>query len=252
MGVLAAVRSLPTAMLSLCLGISSAMTAHAQGQPAWEAHRLADLIEQREASGRNYLSFVDRASFSIGLYDLSASSVDRQSPHQRDEVYYVVSGRAAIEVEDDVFAIEPGSIVYVEAEADHRFVEIVEDICTLVVFVNRPPAEAGPAWKGFQMTDIFDDREAGRNVWNLFLGLPSVRFGMYMLPEQLGGDKTLVHAFDEVNFVVNGRGRFHIDDDAIDVGPGSIVFVRAGSGHSFDSLEGDLDVLILWEAEEAE
>jgi mannose-6-phosphate isomerase-like protein (cupin superfamily) len=75
---------------------------------------------------------------------------------------------------------------------------------------------------------------------------------MYMLPEELGGDKTLVHAFDEVNFVVNGRGRFHIDDDAIDVEPGSIVFVRAGSGHSFDSLEGDLDILILWEAEEAE
>lgn len=47
---------------------------------------------------------------------------------------------------------------------------------------------------------------------------------MYMLPEQLDCDETLVHDFDEVNFVVNGKGRFHID----------------------------LDVLILWEAEEAE
>ncbi len=173
---------------------------------------MADLIERRDASGRNYLSFMDRTSFSVGLYDLLAGTVDRQSPHRRDEVYYVVSGRAVIEVED----------------------------------------EAGSAWRGFQMRDIVHDREAGRNIWNLFLDLPSLRFGMYMLPEQLGGDKTLVHAFDEVNFVVNGRGRFHIDDDAIDVGPGSIVFVSAGSGHSFDSLQGDLDVLILWEAEEAE
>ncbi len=250
--VLAAVRFLPTAIFSLCLGISGAVTAHAQGQPAWEAHRLADLIERREASGRNYLSFVDRASFSVGLYDLPAGAIDRQSPHRRDEVYYVVSGRAVIEVEDDAFSIEPGSIVYVEAEASHRFVEIIEDLRTLVVFVNGPPAEAGPAWEGFQMTDIVDDRDAGRNVWSLFLDLPSLRFGMYMLPEQLGGDKTLVHAFDEVNFVVNGKGRFRIDDDAIDVEPGSIVFVRAGSDHSFDSLEGDLDVLILWEAGGAE
>lgn len=228
------------------------MTAYAQEQPAWEAHRLADLIERREGSGRNYLSFVDRASFSVGLYDLPAGTVDRQSPHRRDEVYYVVSGRAVIEVEDDAFPIEPGSIVYIEAQADHRFVDIVEDLRTLVIFVNGPPAEAGPAWKRFQRTDIVHGRDAGRNIWNLFLDLPSLRFGMYMLPEQVGGDKTQVHAFDEVNFVVSGRGRFHIDDDAIDVGPGSIVFVGAGSGHSFDSLEGDLDVLILWEAEAAE
>lgn len=228
------------------------MTANAQERPAWGVYRLVDLIERREASGRSYLSFIDRTSFSVGLYDLPAGTVDRQSPHRRDEVYYVVSGRAVIEVEDDAFAIEPGSIVYVEAEANHRFVDIVEDLRALVVFVNGPPAEAGPAWRGFQMRDIVRDRDAGRNIWNLFLDLPSLRLGMYMLPEQVGGDKTLVHAFDEVNFVMSGEGRFHIDDDAIDVGPGSIVFVSAGSGHSFDSLEGDLDVLILWEAEAAE
>jgi len=34
----------------------------------------------------------------------------------------------------------------------------------------------------------------------------------------------------------------------MDIAPGSIVFVRTGSGHSFLSLEGDLDVLIPWEA----
>jgi mannose-6-phosphate isomerase-like protein (cupin superfamily) len=238
-------------MLSLCLGISGAMTAHAQ-ESAWEAHWLADLIEQREASGRNYLSFLDRSSMSVGLYDLPAGTVDRQSPHRRDEVYYVVSGRAVIEVEDDEFAVEPGSIVYVEAEATHRFVEIVQGLRTLGMFVNGPSAETGPAWKGLQMSDIVQDRDAGRNTWSLFLDLPSLRFGMYMLPQELGGDRTLVHAFDEVNFVVNGRGRFHIDEDEIDVGPGSIVFVKAGSGHSFDSLEGDLDVLILWGVGEAE
>jgi mannose-6-phosphate isomerase-like protein (cupin superfamily) len=245
-------RFLPTATLSLWLGLSGAMTAHAQEQPEWEAHRLADLIEQREASGRNYLSFLDRTSVSVGLYELPPGTVDRQSPHRRDEVYYVVSGRAVIEVEDDEFAVAPGSIVYVEAEAKHRFVEIADDLRTLVVFVSGPPAEAGPAWKGFQVADIVRDRSAGRNIWNLFLDLPSLRFGMYMLPEQLGGDETLVHDFDEVNLVVNGKGRFHIDDDVIDIEPGSVVFVRAGSGHSFDSLEGDLDVLILWEGEEAE
>ena len=228
------------------------MTTHGQEQPTWEAFRLANLIEQREASGRSYLGFMDRASFSVGLYELPIGATDRQSPHQRDEVYYVVSGRAVIEVGDDEFAVEPGSIVYVAAEVNHRFVEIVEDLRTLVMFVNGPPAETGPPWKGFQMNDIVRDRDAERNTWSLFLDLPSLRFGLYMLPEQLGGDRTLVHAFDEVNFVVNGRGRFHIDDDVIDVGPGSIVFVKAGSGHFFDSLEGDLDVLILWGAEETQ
>ncbi len=228
------------------------MTAHAQEQPTWESYRLADLIEQREASGRSYLSFMDRASFSVGLYELPIGATDRQSPHRRDEIYCVVSGRAVIEVGNDEFTVEPGSIVYVEAEANHRFVEIVEALRTLVMFVNGPPAETGTVWKGFQMNDIVHDRDAGRNTWNLFLDLPSLKLGMYMLPERRGGDKTRVHAFDEVNLVVNGKGKFHIDDDVIDVGPGSIVFVKAGSGHFFDALESDLDVLILWGARQTQ
>ncbi len=232
-------------------GLSGAVSVDAQGEPAWEAYRLTDLIEQREASGRHYLSFIDRPSMSVGLYELPAGAVDRQSPHRQDEVYYVVSGRAVIQVEDDEFAVEPGSIAYVKAEAKHRFIDIVEDLRTLVVFVGGPSAEARPAWRGFQMADVISDRHAERNTWNLFLDLPTLRFGMYMLPEPLDGDDTLVHDFDEVNFVVNGEGRFQVEDDAMDIAPGSIVFVRTGSGHSFHSLEGDLDVLVLWEAKQA-
>ena len=57
----------------------------------------------------------------------------------------------------------------------------------------------------------------------------------------------LTHDFDEINLVVRGNGRFEMGADAIQVGPGSIVYVEDGLGHRFANLTGDLDVLILWE-----
>lgn len=219
----------------------------AQGEPSrWEAFHLGALMAEREASGQRYLEFLDRPSMSAGLYTLTAGSTDRQHPHQRDEVYYIADGRARLEVEDESYEVEPGSIVFVRAQAVHRFVEIEEDLQVVVVFTNRR-SEGGPVWQGVKMSEVLAPSAAEENVWNVFFDLPALVFGMYMMPESLGGDRTLTHRFDELNIVVNGSSTFRMGDDSIEIRPGSIVFVEAQVGHSFDTLEGDLDVLILWE-----
>jgi mannose-6-phosphate isomerase-like protein (cupin superfamily) len=64
--------------------------------------------------------------------------VDPQLPHAEDEVYYVVSGRATIQVAEEQQAVQAGSIIYVEAMVEHRFHTIEEDLTLLVFFA---PAE---------------------------------------------------------------------------------------------------------------
>ena len=103
-----------------------------------DAYELANLIAQREASGKRYLEFLRVPDLSMGLYVLPAGGVDPQSPHTEDEVYFVTSGKAKIKVGDEDRAVQAGSIVYVAKDVEHRFHSIEEELTVLVFFA---PAE---------------------------------------------------------------------------------------------------------------
>ncbi len=103
------------------------------------AFEIADLITAREASGEAWNEFLRVPALSMGVYALAADAEDPQTPHAQDEVYYVVSGHAVIRVEDVDRKVQAGSIVFVEANAEHRFHSITEDLSTLVFFA---PAES--------------------------------------------------------------------------------------------------------------
>src|SRR6516162_7879879 len=80
-----------------------------------EAYELAHLIDQQNQSGQDYFEFLRVPSLSAGLYMLPAGSVDTQEPHTEDEIYYVISGRASILVDQENRPVEAGSLVFVKA-----------------------------------------------------------------------------------------------------------------------------------------
>jgi len=93
--------------------------------------------QSRAQTGDSYLQFLNEDSLSLGLYVLPAGSTDTQSPHAEDEVYYVVSGRATVEVAGERRSVQPGSMIFVSKEVDHRFVDIAEDLSLLVFFAPQ-------------------------------------------------------------------------------------------------------------------
>ncbi|CAG0967115.1 putative monooxygenase [Anaerolineales bacterium] len=103
-----------------------------------QAYELTQLISQREASNKRYLEFLKVPDLSMGLYILPVGGVDSQSPHTEDEVYYVVSGQAKIQVADEDRSVQAGSIVYVAKNVEHRFHSIEEELTVVVFFA---PAE---------------------------------------------------------------------------------------------------------------
>jgi mannose-6-phosphate isomerase-like protein (cupin superfamily) len=103
-----------------------------------QAYELTQLISQRADSNKPYLEFLKVPDLSIGLYVLPAGGIDPQSPHLEDEVYYVISGRAKIQVADEDRDVQAGSIVYVAKNVKHRFHSIEEELTVLVFFA---PAE---------------------------------------------------------------------------------------------------------------
>jgi mannose-6-phosphate isomerase-like protein (cupin superfamily) len=88
-----------------------------------------------------YAEWVRSAALSAGVYRLPADGVDGQRPHGEDEVYVVTRGVAALDVEGVVHPVRAGSVAFVPAKAEHRFVEISDDLEVVVVFA--PPEGDG-------------------------------------------------------------------------------------------------------------
>lgn len=99
---------------------------------------IDDLSRQRTAQGKLYFEFLRVPAMSAGVYILPKGGTDPQKPHREDEMYYVVRGRARMKVGSEHAEVRPGSVIFVEAELEHQFYNIQEELEVLVFFA---PAE---------------------------------------------------------------------------------------------------------------
>jgi oxalate decarboxylase/phosphoglucose isomerase-like protein (cupin superfamily) len=99
---------------------------------------IDDLKRQRLGKNKLYFEFLRVPPMSAGVYVLPKNGTDLQKPHREDEMYFVVRGRARMQVGSDHSEVRTGTIIFVEAEAEHRFYEIEEELQLLVFFA---PAE---------------------------------------------------------------------------------------------------------------
>ena len=102
-----------------------------------QTFNLNDLATESERGDQRWREFLRVPSLSMGLYRLKAGQADEQRPHTEDEVYVVVSGKASFRAGGREQAVAHGSIIFVERAAEHRFVDITEDLTALVFFA--PP-----------------------------------------------------------------------------------------------------------------
>ena len=132
------------ALFGLILGaVLPRPPAPTQDSPAWQAFHVEDIRRERAAHGRPWQEFVRVPDLFAGVYEIPAGGIDRQGPHDADEVYFVLDGSAVLTVGDDSTRVRPGSVVYVEKDREHRFVDIAEDLSVLVFFATTGEAEAG-------------------------------------------------------------------------------------------------------------
>ena len=100
---------------------------------------MVELGAERARRAGPYLEFLRVPSMSAGVYVLGAGSLDGQSPHRQDELYYVVRGKARMRAGAHERSVGEGSLIFVAAGVEHRFYDIEEEITVLVFFA---PAEA--------------------------------------------------------------------------------------------------------------
>ena len=79
-------------------------------------------------------------ALSVGTYCIPAGGADDQGPHSEDEIYVVTACEARIATPQGAAGVRPGSVIFVPAGEEHRFIDVTEDLALLVVF--------GPAYTG--------------------------------------------------------------------------------------------------------
>jgi mannose-6-phosphate isomerase-like protein (cupin superfamily) len=99
---------------------------------------LDDLAKQRTTRGKLYLEFLRVPAMSAGIYVLPQGGTDPQKPHREDEMYYVVRGRGRMQIGSEHEDVRQGSVIFVEANTEHRFYDIAEELEVVVFF---SPAE---------------------------------------------------------------------------------------------------------------
>ncbi|WP_221406586.1 cupin domain-containing protein [Roseivirga sp. 4D4] len=97
---------------------------------------IASLEKELKSGNRRYLPFLNVDKLRTGLYVLPAGAEDTQQPHEHDEVYYILSGKAKFVAGQNETEVQEGAVLYVKANIEHRFSEIEEELKVLVFFSN--------------------------------------------------------------------------------------------------------------------
>lgn len=98
-------------------------------------HIVEDAARFLSADGRaDFRERLRSPGLSLGTYSLPAGTEDPQQPHTEDEVYICLQGRAVLRGPEADLPIAPGTVAFVAAGEEHRFVDVEEDLLVLVVF----------------------------------------------------------------------------------------------------------------------
>src|SRR5215468_2268741 len=102
-------------------------------------YTISELEAKREEAGKLYLEFLRIPAMTAGVYVLKAGQQDPQRPHKEDEMYYIVRGRARMRAANEDREVTAGDAIFVAANVEHRFYDVVEELVVLVFFA---PAES--------------------------------------------------------------------------------------------------------------
>lgn len=94
--------------------------------------RLPGPLTPRWPAGEPFVEAFSHGSLVVELY--APRGADTQAPHDRDEVYFVVSGSGDFICGGERSPFSAGDALFVAAGVEHRFENFTPDFATWVVF----------------------------------------------------------------------------------------------------------------------
>jgi Cupin domain/DinB superfamily len=99
--------------------------------PLWIS--LSDAVQKlNEEKDQEFVGLAHFADLEIEYYQ--PKNTDKQNPHLKDEVYFIVSGTSEFVVNQHKVTVSKGDVLFVKAGDEHRFVNFTDDFATWVIF----------------------------------------------------------------------------------------------------------------------
>ncbi len=205
-------------------------------------------------AGRQSALLLERGELELRYY--APRGLDSQTPHDRDEVYFVASGSGLFFCDGNREAFQTGDAIFVPAYAEHRFESFTDDFAVWVVFygpvggsVDASSATDPARRSGGAMKTVYAKGEAEsaplqagqRSALLLERGELEL---LYYTPR--GRDSQTPHDRDEVYFVASGSGVFFCDGSREAFQTGDTIFVPAYAEHRFESFTDDFAAWVVF------
>lgn len=97
-------------------------------------------LRQLENAPKEFVELFTHGSLVVEYY--KPDQIDKQQPHERDEVYVVTSGAGLFNYAGTQTAFKAGDLLFVPAGVDHRFENFSEDFATWVLFYGPEGGES--------------------------------------------------------------------------------------------------------------
>jgi len=90
-------------------------------------------------SGSLFSELFNDENITIEIY--RPEQEDLQAPHNRDELYMIISGSGDFRMNDETDQFKAGDLLLVPKGAAHRFENFTQDFATWVIFYGPPQIE---------------------------------------------------------------------------------------------------------------
>ena len=100
----------------------------------------SDALEKLKNTDSEFLNLFQHGSLKVEVY--RPDGIDRQTPHEFDEVYVIISGNGEFLNGKDQVLFSAGDFLFVPAGVDHRFINFTEDFSTWVFFYGPKGGES--------------------------------------------------------------------------------------------------------------
>jgi mannose-6-phosphate isomerase-like protein (cupin superfamily) len=101
--------------------------------------RLPGPRSEKWPDGERFTEAISHGSLVVEIY--APVGTDPQTPHTRDEVYFVISGSGEFVVAGERSPFSAGDALFVAAGVEHRFEHFTKDFTTWVVFYGPSGGE---------------------------------------------------------------------------------------------------------------
>ncbi len=120
------------ALTDIHLTIGNQMTTFVDHSIHTDRMTVTQAIGALKKSSESFVELFANSNISVEFY--RPEGIDKQQPHEIDEIYVIASGNGTFINGDVMCPFEKGEVLFVPAKQEHRFVDFSSDFATWVIF----------------------------------------------------------------------------------------------------------------------